>query len=185
MLLPTRVRLMLDVLRYAVFRNSSCFGVFQRRDLDITLHIWNVSTASVSSVENWHHGPLTRYVKLRVAHVPEMPGTFSHPTRVSDPDMHHGPCVKHVPWCMSGSLTNDFYWSRWRVKRSRYSSRMRNPQFFVSGKRSMVYLYLIIQYHRVTCRSLEHYIMMYLSWMYKKQGNIVSYYAYFWRYNII
>ena len=24
---------------------------------------------------------------------------------VSDPDMHHGTCVMHVPWCMSGSLT--------------------------------------------------------------------------------
>ena len=24
---------------------------------------------------------------------------------VSDPDMHHGACVTHVPWCMSRSLT--------------------------------------------------------------------------------
>ena len=24
---------------------------------------------------------------------------------VSDPGMHHGTCVSHVPWCMSGSLT--------------------------------------------------------------------------------
>ena len=24
---------------------------------------------------------------------------------VNDPDMHHGTCVTHVPWCMSGSLT--------------------------------------------------------------------------------
>ena len=24
---------------------------------------------------------------------------------VSNPDMHHGTCVTHVPWCMSGSLT--------------------------------------------------------------------------------
>ena len=24
---------------------------------------------------------------------------------VSDPDMHHGTCMTHVPWCMSGSLT--------------------------------------------------------------------------------
>ena len=23
----------------------------------------------------------------------------------SDPDIHHGTCVTHVPWCMSGSLT--------------------------------------------------------------------------------
>ena len=25
---------------------------------------------------------------------------------VSDPVMHHGSCVTHVPWCMSGSLTH-------------------------------------------------------------------------------
>ena len=24
---------------------------------------------------------------------------------ISDPDMHHGTCITHVPWCMSGSLT--------------------------------------------------------------------------------
>ena len=24
---------------------------------------------------------------------------------VSDPGMHHGTCVTHMPWCMSGSLT--------------------------------------------------------------------------------
>ena len=29
-----------------------------------------------------------------------------HPRRVSDPDMHHGACVTHVPWCMPGSLTS-------------------------------------------------------------------------------
>ena len=43
------------------------------------------------------HGPLARYVKLRVAHAPGMPGTFSPPPPVSDPDMHHVTCVTHVP----------------------------------------------------------------------------------------
>ena len=52
-----------------------------------------------------NHGPLTRYVKLWVTHAPGMPGTFSPPPLVSDPAMHHGTCVTHVPWCMSGSLT--------------------------------------------------------------------------------
>ena len=60
------------------------------------------------------HGPLARYVKLRFAHAPGMPGTLSPLPRVSDPDMHHGTCVTHVPWCMSGSLTGDFLWNRWR-----------------------------------------------------------------------
>ena len=26
-------------------------------------------------------------------------------SQVSDPGMHHGTCMTHVPWCMSGSLT--------------------------------------------------------------------------------
>ena len=48
---------------------------------------------------------------------------------VSHPDMHHGTCVTHVPWCIPGSLTISFLWSRWRGKRSRHSRCMRNPQF--------------------------------------------------------
>ena len=89
---------------------------------------------------NSSHGPLARYVKLRVAHAPEMSGTFSPPPRVSDSDMHHGTCVTHVPWCMPGSLTSVFLWSQCRGKRSRHSRRMRKPQFFVSGNRPMVYI---------------------------------------------
>ena len=55
--------------------------------------------------------------------------------RVSDPDMHHGTCVTHVPWRMPGLLTSGFIWSRLRGKRSRHFQRMRNPQFCISGKR--------------------------------------------------
>ena len=83
------------------------------------------------------HGPLARYVKFRVAHAPGMPGTFSPPPRVSNPDMHHGTCVTHAPWCMLGSLTSGFLWSRWREKCSRHSRRMLSPQIYVSGKRHM------------------------------------------------
>ena len=57
--------------------------------------------------------------------------------RVSDPDMHHGTCVTHVLWCMPRSVLDGFLWSRWRGKRSRHSRRMRNPEFYVSGKRPM------------------------------------------------
>ena len=45
------------------------------------------------------NGPLAGYVNLRVAHAPGMPGTFSPPPLLSDPDMHHGTCVtpsRHV-----------------------------------------------------------------------------------------
>ena len=78
------------------------------------------------------HRPLARYVILRFAHVPGMPVTFSLPLRFSDPDTHHGTCVTHVTWCMSGSLTRCFLWSRWRGKRSRHTQRMRNPQLYIS-----------------------------------------------------
>ena len=102
-----------------------------------------------------HHGPLVRYVKLRVTHAPGMSGTFSPPPRVSDPDMHHGTCVTpgsltfsppprvsdpdmHHGTCVTpGSLTCGFLWSQWRGKRSRHSRRMRNRQFYISGKRPM------------------------------------------------
>ena len=50
------------------------------------------------------HGPLARYVKLRVAHAPGMPGTFSPSHRVSDP----GTCLMHLLRCMPGSLTSGF-----------------------------------------------------------------------------
>ena len=54
--------------------------------------------------------------KIARAHAPGMPETFSQPLRVSDPDMHHGTCMTHVPWCMPGSLTSGFLWSQRRGK---------------------------------------------------------------------
>ena len=80
------------------------------------------------------------------AHAP-----LSPPPRVSDPDMHYGTCVTHMPWCMSGSLTSGFLWSRWRGKRSRHSRRMRNPQFYVSGKRPMEACDLLTHLFQARC----------------------------------
>ena len=61
-------------------------------------------------VNSMHNGPLARYVKLPVAHVPGMLGMFprhrfQRKPLVSDPVMNHGTCVTRVPWCMSGSPT--------------------------------------------------------------------------------
>ena len=84
-------------------------------------------------------GLLAWHVKVRVAQLPGMPGLFSPPPRVSEPDMHHaGTCVTHVPWCMPESLTSGFHWSGSRVKRSLHFRRMYNTQFYVSGKRPML-----------------------------------------------
>ena len=97
-----------------------------------------ISIGSGNVLVPWNNEPLTRYAKFRVAHAPGIPGTFSPPPRVSDPDMHHGTFVTHVPGCMLGSLTSGFLWSRWRGKRSQHSRRMRNPQFYLSGKRPIL-----------------------------------------------
>ena len=50
--------------------------------------------------------------KIAGAHAPGMPGTFSLSPHVSDPDMHYGTCVTHVPGCMPGSLTSGFLRNR-------------------------------------------------------------------------
>ena len=71
--------------------------------------------------------------KFRDAHAPGMTGTFSPPPRDSDPDMRHGTCVTNVPWCIPVSP-----WSRWWGKLSRHSRCIRNPQFYVSGKKPML-----------------------------------------------
>ena len=53
--------------------------------------------------------PLTSHGKLRVAQALGMPECsphhrFQRKPPVSDPSMHHGTCVTHKPWFMSGSL---------------------------------------------------------------------------------
>ena len=80
----------------------------QRRDVTVR---W-----SVDPVHTNVHGPLARYVKLRVARALGMPGTFSPPPRVFDPDMHHSTC---------------------RDRQLAFFLSMRNPQSYVSGKRPM------------------------------------------------
>ena len=64
-------------------------------------------------------------------------GNVFPPPRVSDPDMHHGTCMTHVPGCMPGSLTRGFHRSRWWRKQSRHSRCMCNPHFYVSDKKPM------------------------------------------------
>ena len=106
-----------------------------------------------SASEQWQdiNEPLARYVKLRVAHAP---GTFSPPSRVSDHDMQHGIGVTHVPWCMPGSLFSGFLWSRWREKRSRHSRCMRNPQFYVAGKRPIGHLVIHLAIMKVQSKTV-------------------------------
>ena len=93
--------------------------------------------AALSTGRELVNGPLIRYVKLRVVHAPGMPGTFSPPptskeiasyrSRRASRHVRHARAVMHV------RIDNP----RWRGKLYRHSRRMRNPQFFVSGKRPM------------------------------------------------
>ena len=87
------------------------------------------------------NGTLTKYVKLRVAHAPGIPGTFCPPlTSKGTPcyrsRRHHCTCVTHVPGCI---LHVGIASPRWQGKRSWHSRRMHNPQFYVSGKRPMAW----------------------------------------------
>ena len=76
--------------------------------------------------------------------------------------MHHGTCVTHVPYCMPGSLTRGFHWSRWREKRSRHSQCMTNPQFYVSGKRPMS-RYHFLSVTRIFLRLLANMLILNLA----------------------
>ena len=106
--------------------------------------IWSNSTrchqSSVDTRINFirgrclHHGSLTRYGKLQIAHGPGMPGTFS-PTPTSKGtaslrSRHASRHLRHARAVMHVGIANP----RWRGKRSRHSRRMNNPQFYVSGK---------------------------------------------------
>ena len=67
---------------------------------------WDVITHAWPNTLKLRPGHLIRYVKLQFAHAPGMISRhrLQRKPRVSDPGMHHGTCVTHVPWCISGSL---------------------------------------------------------------------------------
>ena len=84
------------------------------------------------------HGPLTRCAKLRVAHAPGIPGTFS-PSPTSKETAYErsrraSRHVRHARAMMGVKIAHP----RWRGKSSQYSRGMRNPQFYVSGKRPIL-----------------------------------------------
>ena len=98
---------LLTVLSRANWIVNSCFPSDR---INLYVFVWCI-VCCLTDDDDCCNGPLTRYVKLQVAHAPGMPGTFSPRCQfqrkplVSDPGMHHGTWVTHVPWCMSGSRT--------------------------------------------------------------------------------
>ena len=115
--------------------------------------------------------------KIAGAHVRGMPGTFSPSPQISDPDMHHGTCVTHVPWCMPGSLTSGFLWKRRRGKTFPAFPAHAQPAILriwyeAHGNAQLEYLY-----HKGTCH-LNHISYAYsirwfsfhtLAWLYITQ----------------
>ena len=61
---------------------------------------WNIISLALDGLlKHRYHGPLTRYVKLRVAHAPAFSfphHQFQRKPRVSNPGMHHGTCMTAI-----------------------------------------------------------------------------------------
>ena len=103
------------------------------------------------------HGPLTRYAKLRVAHAPGMPRTFSPPPTsketASERSRHASRHVRHARAVMPVGIANP----RWQGKPSRHSRRMSNPPFYVSDKRSMAEQLSVNERGRYMCNFVSHW----------------------------
>ena len=85
---------------------------------------------------------------MRVVLALGMPGTFSNhwihrKALVSDPGMHLGTCVTHVPWCMSGSLV-----------RGSGENVLGNPKFYTSGKRPVPWLPMTYRFSSTNTKTI-------------------------------
>ena len=116
-------------------------GLVPRRSAFVVHSLKYLSKLDFMSFGKWCHGPLTRYVKLRTAHAPRMPGTFSPPLTSKETSSlrprHAWRHVRHVRAVMHAGIANP----RWREKRSRHSRCTRNLLFYISGKRPLGNIY--------------------------------------------
>ena len=74
---------------------------------------------------------------------------------VSDPGMHHGSCIKHVPWCMSGSLTRG---GGENVACIRGACATRNFTYLVRGPYSAVVI--VVEKERWTRRARSEGVLL-------------------------
>ena len=73
-------------------KNNLTFS--DKKTIQITqTYIWTYVIYDTNSVKNVY---LYKLLKLRVAHAQGIPGTFSPPSRVSYPNMHHGTCSSNM-----------------------------------------------------------------------------------------
>ena len=110
-----------------LYSSSSPSLFFFRWSLSCPLAVWTLT----SPHRRPSNGPLTRYVKLRVAHAPGIPRTFSPPLTSKESASWRSPhASQHVRGAcavMHVGIANP----RWWGKLSRHSRRMRNPQFYL------------------------------------------------------
>ena len=86
---------------------------------------WKCIDPQKCLLQNVDNGPLTRYVKLQVAHAPGMPGTFSPAADFKENRL------LAILACISARAVMHvgIAYMRWQGKRSRHSRRMRTRNF--------------------------------------------------------
>ena len=72
-------------------------NVTQRRAFPYLRHDDSLRRVQPMTSQNPRQWASCQIHKIGGAHAPGMRGTFSPSPQVSDPDMHHGTCVTHVP----------------------------------------------------------------------------------------
>ena len=95
---------------------------------------------SIISIPNYCHGPVTRCVKLWVAHAPGIPRTLSPPLTSEETYSYRS---RYASWHVRDAravMHVRIAKPRWRGKHSRHSRRVRNPKFQVSGRRPMAHV---------------------------------------------
>ena len=100
-------------------------------------YIYHIGGSSHSAVDAWKRvmGLLPDTWNCRLLMRWECRERFSHHPGLAIPTLITARAWR--TWCMPGSLTSGFLWSRWWGKLSRHSGRMCNPEFYVSGKRTI------------------------------------------------
>ena len=129
-----------EKIQLTMIHHGLMSGLCKNRQFNsLTWTIYVVAVSNATYLTQWHTHALSwassQIRKLSCCACTGIAGNFPPSPWVNDSEMYHGTCVKHVSWCMTGSLTS-VHCSRWRGKRSRHFQRMRIPQFSVSGKRS-------------------------------------------------
>ena len=104
---------------YGVTRSQGVNGIMNTVWLKSTLKFHNFVWNLKCKYSLWSHPSFTLIITWASCQIRKIAGCacagnagnvfprrrFQRKLLVSDPGMHHGKCVTHVPWCMSGSLT--------------------------------------------------------------------------------